>query len=221
MDYLWRSGTLPWESRGMGRVSLPQGFLVAIEGIDGAGKTTQATRLAQSLTALGYDVLRTREPTDGPWGRRLRATAITGRLSPEDEFDTFVRDREEHVRDVILPALAAHHVVLVDRYYFSSMAYQGARGIPVDTIRARNESFAPIPDLLVHLDVPAAVGIARVVARGGANLFEREDALHHSGEIFRAIVRPYLLRLDGTLPEDDLAREILAGVRTRLPRLAS
>ena len=77
----------------------PPGVLVAVEGIDGAGKTTQVERLTELFTREGYSVVRTKEPTDGPWGRKLRESATTGRLSPEDELDTFLRDRREHVAD--------------------------------------------------------------------------------------------------------------------------
>src|SRR5262249_29943843 len=151
------------------------------EGIDGAGKTTQAGLLERALVESGVAVVRTKEPTNGPWGQRLRASAATGRMSPDEELNAFLEDRREHVGTLIEPALGAGKVVIVDRYYFSTAAYQGARGRdPAELIRI-NESFAPKPDLLVILEIAAATGIARIRQRGDVgNLFEREEDLAKS-----------------------------------------
>lgn len=186
------------------------GVLVALEGIDGAGKTTQAARLESVLQGGGLDVLRTKEPTDGQWGRKLRESAATGRLSPQEELDLFMRDRAEHVQTRIQPALAAGKVVIVDRYYFSSVAYQGARGFDPAEILAKNEAFAPRPDLLVILDVEPTVGIQRIGARGDkANAFEDEANLRAVAEQFRALDLPYMIRVDGTLPAERITEGIL------------
>lgn len=193
------------------RVS-PHGALIAIEGIDGAGKTTQSERLAAALTSAGFDVVRTKEPTDGPFGRRLRESATTGRLSPEEELSTFIADRKEHVSTLLTPALDAGKIVLVDRYYFSSAAYQGVRGLDPERILALNEAFAPPPDLLVLMVLPASLGVSRVGARGGQNLFEREDDLSRAAAIFDSIQRPYLRRVDATQTPEAITREILAAL---------
>jgi len=194
----------------------PPGALVAIEGIDGAGKTTQSLRLAEALTAGGYVVVRTHEPTDGPWGRRIRASGETGRLSPEEEFHAFLEDRREHVRDLIAPSLDAGKIVLVDRYYFSSMAYQGARGLDPEEIRRQNERVAPRPDLLVILEIDAAEGVSRVNSRGRGNLFEREDDLRRSAAIFAGITEPDPLRIDARLPAEAITKEILRVLEERV-----
>lgn len=194
----------------------PPGALIAIEGIDGAGKTTQSRRLAEALTADGYEVVRTHEPTDGPWGRRIRASGETGRLSPQEEFEAFLEDRREHVRDLLIPSLDAGRVVLVDRYYFSSMAYQGARGLDPEEIRRANERIAPRPDLLVILKIQPAVGVARVNARGRGNLFEREDDLRRAAAIFAAITDPAPVRVDALRPEAEITKEILRALRERV-----
>ncbi len=177
------------------------GILVAIEGIDGAGKTTQAALLASRLAEAGHEVVLTKEPTDGPWGRRVRESAATGRLSPEEELNAFLEDRRQHVREKIAPALEQGCVVIVDRYYFSTVAYQGARGIPVAEILAKNENFAPQPDVLIVLGVDPMVGLARIAARGDvANEFEQIESLRKCAGIFSEIERPYLSRIDGHLP---------------------
>lgn len=85
---------------------LPGGFLIAVEGIDGAGKTTLAAALAQMLGHGGAVINVTKEPTRGPWGMRLRESAASGRLTPENEADFLIRDRREHVANLIGPALA-------------------------------------------------------------------------------------------------------------------
>ena len=101
-----------------------RGALIALEGIDGSGKSVVSDRLTEYFGSRGYDVLQLREPTDGPWGRKIRtrATSGQGRASPRDELDLFVRDRREDVTQNILPALAAGKLVIIDRYYYSTMA---------------------------------------------------------------------------------------------------
>ncbi len=202
----------------MTKVVGPPGVLVAIEGIDGAGKSTQVARVAEALEREGYRVVRTHEPTDGPHGRRLRASASAGRLSPEEELETFVADRREHVETLLRPSLDAGAVVLVDRYYFSSMAYQGARGLDPAEIQRRNERFAPRPDLLVILRVDPRAGVERVNARGRGNLFEREEDLRRSAAIFDAITEPAPLRIDGALAPEEVTGRILAALRPLLAR---
>ncbi len=126
----------------------------------------------------GVACVTSREPTNGPAGRALRESATHGRLSLEEELELFCRDRAEHVEQVIRPALAAGKIVLLDRYYLSTAAYQGARGADPAAIIARNEEFAPRPDLVLLLDVDPGSGLGRVRGRGDVpDAFEREDAL--------------------------------------------
>lgn len=195
-----------------------RGVLVVFEGIDGAGKTTQAALLAERLAKTGIAVVRAKEPTDGPLGARLRASATTGRLAPEEELALFEADRREHVAHVVAPALARGDVVLLDRYYFSTAAYQGARGLDAEEIVARNEAFAPAPDLLVVLEVPVDVGLARIRARGDGdgNLFERRDALERCAAVFDRLRRPYAARVDGTRPAELVHRDLAGLLAARL-----
>lgn len=187
-----------------------RGLLIAFEGIDGAGKTTQVRALAASLRAEDYQVVESKEPTNGPWGSKLRASAATGRLSPQDELELFMRDRRDHVRNLIEPGLDRGAIVIVDRYYFSTAAYQGARGMDFEHILALNEEFAPQPDLLFIIEVEPAVGRSRITARGDeANLFENEAALAASAAIFKAMKRPYIRRLDGNQSITELQYAVL------------
>lgn len=186
-----------------------RGLLIAFEGIDGSGKSTQARMLAERLARGGVEVVPTREPTDGPFGRRIRETYRTGRLSAEDELSLFTEDRREHVSNVIEPALRAGKVVVVDRYYFSTMAYQGARGISVEKIREANEAFAPAPDLLFLFEIPMEVATSRIAERDGEpNLFEKEAYLRKCADVFDSLDDPYVVRMDGRLTVDELHEAI-------------
>jgi len=186
-------------------------MFIVIEGIDGTGKSTQAKRLADHLTSQGKTVILSREPTDGPWGTLLRNSASTGRLSPEEELETFLKDRRQHVEEKIAPALAAGHTVILDRYYFSTMAYQGARGFDPQEIRRKNEAFAPIPDLLLILDLDVDTAIERIGVRGDtANEFEQRANLARCREIFLTLKDEPFARIIPTDSEpDEVTRRIL------------
>ncbi len=192
------------------------GRLVAFEGVDGAGKTTQLRRLAEVLRARGREVVTTKEPTDGPIGRRIRETARTGRLPPAEELALFLQDRRAHVDEVIRPALARGAVVLVDRYFYSTAAYQGARGLDPADILARNEAFAPVPDVVLLLELPPETGVSRVRGRDGAeNLFERLEDLRACDRVFRALDRPEIARVDASGGEEDVHRACVAAFDAR------
>jgi dTMP kinase len=186
------------------------GFFIAIEGIDGTGKSTQTRRLAEHFRNLGREVILSREPTDGPFGKTVRDSAGTGRLSSEEELEYFIKDREQHVRELISPSLEAGKIVILDRYYFSTMAYQGARGLDPVEIRKRNESFAPVPDLLLILDLEVDVALERIGKRGDiANEFEKRDNLMRCREIFLSLSDEPFVRIiptDGTV--DDVSGRI-------------
>lgn len=183
----------------MTQVALPhRGILVAFEGIDGAGKTTQVALLAERLRGAGLDVVTSKEPRNG-LGARL--AALPERLPAENELAIFMQDRREHVAELIKPALAAGKVVLIDRYYLSNAAYQGSRGLDAASILAQNEAFAPAPDLMVLLDIPVAVALDRIAARGnGTNSFERAESLSSTSAAFASFNRSYIHRIDGRLP---------------------
>jgi dTMP kinase len=201
--------------------TIPGGLLIAVEGIDGAGKSTQARAVGEALADRGLDCVLTHEPTRGPWGRIIRQSAASGRLAPADELHAFLEDRKQHVRELIRPSLEAGRIVITDRYYFSTVAYQGARGFdPVELLRT-NEAIAIEPHLLVLIDIDPAAGLIRIGTRdGAANQFESIAQLTRSREIFLALDKPYLLRLDGTAPPNDLRDRILfAAARTVLTRL--
>jgi dTMP kinase len=175
------------------------GFLLVLEGIDGAGKSTLARRLSDRLRQLGVASTISREPTEGPHGRELRRSAKAGRLPLAEELELFVKDRAEHVAKVIRPALRTAEVVILDRYYFSTAAYQGARGADPEAIIARNEEFAPVPDLVLLLDLDPQAGVGRVTNRGDSpDEFEALSYLAKVRETFLALQRPYLVKIDAS-----------------------
>ncbi len=212
---------LPAASRLLKR-TLPGGLLVAVEGIDGAGKSTILPALAEYCRAQGLPCLTSREPTDGPWGRQLRDSATVGRLSLRDELELFLKDRADHVREKIRPALAAGSVVLLDRYYFSTAAYQGARGADPAAIIAENELFAPVPDLVLLLDLDPRAGLGRVRARGDRpNEFERENELERVRQIFLSLSSPGLVRIDACAEREAVLRQCVDALGTVIARKSS
>lgn len=198
---------------------MSQGLFIVIEGIDGTGKSTQSKRLAEWFRSRGREVVLSREPTDGPWGKKLRESATTGRLSAEEELECFLNDRREHVEMSIKPALAEGKVVILDRYYFSTMAYQGARGFDPAEIRRRNEAFAPQPDLLLVLDLSVESAHGRIGARGDtANEFEQRDTLSRCREIFLSLRdEPFACVIDAEPSLNEVTADILSVVTAKFP----
>jgi len=191
----------------MSRPNAP-GWLVVVEGIDGAGKSTVVRRLAGHCAARGLTCVTSAEPTRGPWGMKLRQSMSEGRLPLKDELGLFLKDRAEHVADLIRPALAAGSVVLLDRYYLSTAAYQGARGADPEAILEKNEEFAPKPDLVLLLDFDPGGGLDRIRARGDApNTFEQADQLRAVRRIFLGIRRPFIRRVDASRAAGDVFAE--------------
>lgn len=196
-----------------------RGRLISLDGVDGAGKSTQATRLVRELSARGHRVLATREPTDGAWGRRIRDAAHSGVApAPADELEWFMADRREHVDRVIAPALARGEIVVTDRYYLSTVAYQGARGIPFETILDRSEREFPWPDLALLMTIDARAGLARAASRGGPAdpLFEEEGFLRRVARIFDTIERAYVVRVDAGRDEETVAAALRGAIDDRL-----
>ncbi len=189
-----------------------QGLLIVFEGIDGTGKSTQVHLLAEALERRGYDVVTTREPTSGKYGQKIR-TLFSSRntVSPEEELRLFLEDRREHVDQVINPALARGKIVITDRYYFSTAAYQGAAGHDVETILAANEKFAPEPDLVLLLLLSPSESISRIEnnRKETLNDFEQEAELRKVAEIFLGIRRDFIVRIKASGTPETVHAEII------------
>lgn len=209
---------------GPARAVFPQGLLLVIEGIDGTGKSTLARGVVEALNAAGRPAVFSCEPTHGPIGRRIRDLAARSERVPlEEEIDLFLADRREHQAGLIRPALAAGKVVVLDRYYYSSVAYQGARGGDPQEILRRNEAEALRPDVLVMLELPVEEALRRIThARGGApDAFEGESYLRRVESLFATIQHPRLVRLDARQSADVLRAQVLTLAELQPPAAAS
>ena len=163
------------------------GWLIVFEGIDGTGKSTQCRQMESYLNKLEIPVTRLREPTDGIWGQKIRKILSDGRgdLTREEELSWFIKDRREDVVKNILPALNLNKVVLMDRYYYSTAAYQGALGLDPKNILRENEDFAPIPDRAYIFTAPPEECLARIESsRESHSSFEKLDYLNQVQKIF-------------------------------------
>lgn len=189
---------------------LSKGVLIVFEGIDGAGKTTQAECLLSRLQEIGYIAVYFREPSDSKWGLEIKRKAMDERsLSPEQELELFQKDRRANVKNNLAPALSGKKVVILDRYYFSTIAYQGAKGIDPQKIREMNEQFAPRPDLVFIFDIEAQKGLKRIQDRKQRDvLFEREDYLIEVHKIFKSLDGDNLHHVDAYQPIEAVAAEI-------------
>ncbi len=189
-----------------------RGRLVALEGIDGCGKSTQAHRLVAALIELGHGAVTFREPGDSEFGRELRRVFVEGRdITPEEEMRLFLEDRRIDVRDNIEPALAAGQHVVMDRYYLSSVAYQGVLGLDPQMVRATNEAIAPRPDLTIILDLPVDIALRRIAAaRGQANSFEGREYLEKVRKSYLGFASEKDIEtVDATEHPDDVHRALL------------
>lgn len=186
-------------------------ILIAVEGIDGAGKTTQVELLRRDLERAGQVTVVSKEPTNGRWGQIIKESASTGRHSPSEELDLFVKDRTEHVATLIGPALERGDIVILDRYFYSSIAYQGSRGANVENVRAIMESRFPIPDAVFILDIDPVIGVHRIAHSRGEqpNHFEERGNLARAREIFQQMSASNIYHIDGSMTREAVHSEIL------------
>jgi len=212
------------------RKSARRGRFIVLEGLDGAGTTTQAERLASALRAEGHAVLTTREPSDGPVGTLIRQ-ALTGRLglpngagplAPETLALLFAADRTDHLAARVLPALEEGKLVLCDRYVLSSLAYQGA-SLPMAWVEAVN-GYAVSPDLTLFVGVAPEVAAKRRAARGGAaELFEADEAQRRIAKQYLAAIRrrakkERIVHIDGEQGIEAVTAASLVEIRKLLGR---
>lgn len=179
---------------------MARGVFITLEGADGCGKSTQAGMLAEALAATGAELVRLREPGGTPISEKVRALLLdpaNAEMVPECELLLYEASRAQLTREVIEPALARGAVVLCDRYYDSTYAYQaGGRALDDALVRRANllGSCGVTPDCTLVLDLPTEVGYARATA-GGADRMEAE------GLAFQERVRAAYLRLAAEEPD--------------------
>ncbi|HSJ46654.1 MAG TPA: dTMP kinase [Euzebyales bacterium] len=185
---IWRAAG-PSEAAPRSPAAVTRGHLIAFEGVEGAGKSTQAARLADHLRDRGFEVVRTREPGGTPVAEAVRAVLLdTGldAMGERTEALLYAAARAEHVAKVIAPALDRGAVVITDRYLDSSLAYQGhARGLGIDEVTRVNDwaTDGTRPDVVVLLDLPVEDGLTRARRRTGddgrVDRLEREALAFH------------------------------------------
>jgi dTMP kinase len=198
---------------------LARPLFFVFEGIDGAGKTTQAARLAERLGREGITVRRLVEPTHGPVGELIRKRAREGPpLEPREELELFLRDRRENVEKNVRPALERGEAIVQDRSFLSTVAYQGARrelGESLDALVALHDAM-PKPDVVFLLDLSVEAGLARVASRGKSDSFEESAFLERVLENFRRLVGEVagttVERIDAARAPDAVERDVWAVV---------
>jgi len=191
-------------------MKLKKGILIVFEGIDGSGKSTQALNLKQRLEEKKIDAVCFREPSQSRWGREIKLkAALPDSLTPEEELTLFQKDRAENVEKNLKPALAERKIVILDRYYYSTVAYQGAKGIDKERIRRMNERFVVEPDLVFVLDVEAGEGLQRISERKNKDLlFERQGYLEEVRKNFLALSGDNIVHIDGDESEKEISDDI-------------
>lgn len=213
---------------------MPQGRLIVIEGVDGAGTTTQVAQLSAALRARNPAVHETREPSSGPIGALLRL-CLTGRLVTPGPVGTrarapswqtmalmFAADRQDHVDAEIDPLLDEGITVISDRYYHSSVAYQslsaGDGEGAIEWVRTLN-AHARKPDLTIVLDVSAEEAAARRRQRGGHELFDDDALQARLVEFYARLERHFpgeaIVHVSGEGRVDAIASAILSQVDVR------
>ena len=210
-----------------------KGAFIAIEGIEGSGKSTLAASIADSLSNSGMNTLLTKEPGGTELGVELRKILLDSKhqLSFETETLLFLADRAHHLSSLVIPSMESGLNVVCDRYFFSTLAYQGyARGLDLDVLR-KLVSFAhgeTIPNLILIVDLPVEVALKRAQERrgddsGSWNRFEEEQLTFHKKvrDGFLDLAKRYptiSVILNGELDRATLLESALAVIQSRKER---
>lgn len=206
-------------------MSKTRGKMIVVEGLDGSGKSTQITRIANHLTARGLEVLVTKEPQDDrPIGQLLRRV-----LTQDEKSDLrvvaslFAADRLDHITcpGGLLEALERGVYVLCDRYYLSNYAYNMV-DVDLEWIMALNAEATKLckPDLHIYVDVPADIALSRITKRGEKELFENLERLQKVHDNYDIIIKRLcnvenIFRVDGT-PDSHI---VFARIRDHIAKL--
>ncbi len=202
------------------------GYFITFEGIEGCGKSTQAKLLAEYLKNRGYDVLLTREPGGPKISEQIRKILLDANnkeMLPETELLLYMASRSQHTGQWIIPALKENKIVISDRYYDSTIAYQGAaRNINFKIIKTitKYATYGLSPDITFLIDTPAKIGLSRI-EKG------KEDRLEQESLDFHKKVRKGFLDLaqkesdrffiiDGTLSIEEIHELIIKKINIKL-----
>lgn len=214
---------------------MARGKLIVFEGAEGAGKTTQIRLIADRLAAAGIPVIAVREPGGTPVGDAIREIVLESDHHMNDAAEAllFMASRAELIGREVLPALAKGSVVLLDRFFLSTYAYQiVGRGLPEEEVRAANRlaTGGLVPDLTLLLDVAPAEGLGRADARGKRDRIERSGDDFHDrvGNAFRRFVEPAwqhshpecgpIKLIDGTGDEATVLKRVVSALASAFPQ---
>jgi dTMP kinase len=212
---------------------MPSGRFITFEGGEGSGKSTQARLLAENLRARGIEPVLTREPGGSPFAEQVRSLILDPATAPHSALSEallFYAARADHIEKVIRPALVAGRWVISDRFSDSTRVYQvEAGGLPLDAFKAFELIVVKLtyPDLTFILDIPAEIGLSRATTRrlaqalSGEDAYEKRELDYHmrlrEGFLSIAKSEPHRCHvLDGTLPEAEIAAQVMAQVERRL-----
>ncbi|MGH9457165.1 MAG: dTMP kinase [Thermoanaerobaculia bacterium] len=215
---------------------MADGLFLAVEGIEGSGKTTQVARLEQLVRATGRNVVVTKEPGGTQLGNRIRAILLDPQeegMDPVAELFLYLASRRQHVVELIRPSLERGAVVICDRFTDATLAYQGfGRMLELDRLRQVNDwaTDGIRPDLTVILDIPESTGLERARARNAAEDLHRESRLEGEDLRFHRRVREGYLALAESDPDryvvvdasgdlDAVFQRLVAAVNERAGRL--
>lgn len=195
-----------------------KGRFIVLEGIDGAGKTTIANLLIKDLNALGLEAIYTYEPTESPIVKAVKSEYNSLRDAYIDAL-AFALDRLIHVKSLIIPMLERGVIVVSDRYFYSSAAYQSAMGAPFEWILELNK-FALKPDLAFYLDIPPEIAIAR--RRGLQSRFPEFEEINFLSRVRdnykRMVAEGWLIEVDATKDLQTVYSKIAFQVASALKR---
>ena len=196
-----------------------KGILVVIEGIDGSGKSTQAELLRKYFKEKGKKVIKFREPSDSKWGKRIREKAkYSDGLTSEEQYILFLKDREHNFKNNLLPYLKKGYIVILDRYYHSTYAYQGAFGLDKRKILRENLRICSPPEMLFILDLPVNEAWKRISDRKKDSLFESIEFLKEVRENYYDFWGNDVHYISADQPPDSILRFISGKVEERLNR---
>ena len=187
-----------------------KGWLICVEGLDKSGKTTQSRLLVEALVNMGFEAVYTSEPSSGEIGRFIKRYVLhrRRRLPATVEALLFAADRVDHIEREVKPMLDEGKIVVLDRYLYSSLAYQGAAGLDLKWIMEINK-MAPKPDLAIYLDVPVEVIMMRIQKRQRRSVMESLETQLKVREIYLKLVKEgYLLLIDGNRSIEEVSQDI-------------
>jgi dTMP kinase len=212
-----------------------QGKLIVFEGAEGVGKSTQIRRVAERLTSSGTHCLTVREPGGTPVGDDIRGIVLHSAhdLAPATEALLFIASRAQHVHTVIRPAMAKGAIVLCDRFFLATYAYQVAgHGLGEADVQAANRvaTGGLVPDLTLIFDMPVEEGLERAMTRGGHDRLERNEHDFHARvrEAYRRFATPKwqrehpeagrIVMIDASGTQDVVERRVLDALAKHVPQ---